>query len=60
MMTATDLQVRSVLLLAGGVAAGAVLAVLTTRPGGGPLAPLVMVLPFLLAALTGVATTTTA
>jgi hypothetical protein len=47
-------------LVVGGVAAGAILAVLTTRPGGGSLTPLVLVLPFLLAALTGVAKTTTA
>ncbi len=59
-MIATDARVRSIPLLVSGVAAGAVLAVLTTRPGDGPLAPLVMVLPFLLAALTGVAKTTTA
>ena len=58
-MTASDRRARSVPLLVGGVVAGCVLAVLTTRPGGVPLAPLVA-LPFLLAALTGVAKTTTA
>jgi hypothetical protein len=42
------------------MAAGAVLAVLTMRPGGGSLTPLVMALPFFLAALTGMAKTTTA
>lgn len=59
-MTATNQLARSVPLLVGGVAAGASLAMLTTRSGGGPLAPLAMALPFLLAALTGVAKTTTA
>jgi len=39
---------------------GATLAVLSTRLGGGPPTPLVMALPFFLAALTGVAKTTTA
>jgi hypothetical protein len=56
-MTAIDWRTRPVLLLVGGVAAGAVMAVLTTRPGGAYLAA---ALPFLLAALTGVAKTTTA
>ena len=59
-MIATDARVRSIPLLVSGMAAGAVLAMLTTRPGGGPPTPLVMALPFLLAALTGVAKTTTA
>ena len=59
-MMATDPRTRSVPLLVGGLAAGAVLAVLTIRPGGGPLTALVTALPFLLAALTGVAKTTTA
>ncbi len=59
-MTAIDRRARALPLLIGGVAVGAVLAVLTMRPGGGSLTPLVLVLPFLLAALTGVATTTTA
>ncbi len=59
-MLATIARARPVPLLVSGVAAGAVLAVLSTRPGGGPLTPLVMALPFLLAALTGVAKTTTA
>ena len=59
-MTATDARARSVPLLAGGVTVGAVLAVLITRPGGTPLAVLATLLPFLLAALTGVAKTTTA
>ncbi len=59
-MMASDRRARPVPLLVGGVATGAVLAMLTTRPGGGPLTPLVMALPFLLAALTGVAKTTTA
>lgn len=59
-MTATDPRARSVPLLVAGMAAGVVLAVLTTRPGSGSLAPLVTALPFLLAALTGVAKTTTA
>ena len=56
-MTAIDRRACPVLLLVGGVALGAVLAVLTTRPGGVPVAA---ALPFLLAALTGVAKTTTA
>jgi hypothetical protein len=55
-MTAIDWQARPVLLLVSGVTLGAVLAVLITRPGG----VLVAALPFLLAALTGVAKTTTA
>ena len=55
-MTAIDWWARPVLLLVGGVALGAGVAVLTTRPGG----VLVAALPFLLAALTGVAKTTTA
>ena len=59
-MTAIDRRVRPARLLVSGVAAGALLAMLTTRPGGGPLTPLVLALPFLLAALTGVAKTTTA
>ena len=59
-MTAIDLRARSVPLLVGGVAAGALLAMLTTRPGGAPRAPLATALPFFLAALTGVAKTTTA
>jgi hypothetical protein len=59
-MTAIERQARPVPLLVGGVAAGALLAVLATRPGGGSLTPLVLALPFLLAALTGVAKTTTA
>jgi hypothetical protein len=59
-MTAIDWRTRPVLLLVGGVAAGAVMAVLTTRPGGAYLAALAAALPFLLAALTGVAKTTTA
>ena len=59
-MIATDARTRSGTLLVGGMAAGAVLAVLTTRPGGGLLTPLATALPFLLAALTGVAKTTTA
>jgi hypothetical protein len=58
-MMATDRRGRSVPLLAAGMAAGAVLALLTTRPGGGALTALATVLPFLLAALTGVAKTTT-
>ena len=59
-MTVIDRRVGPVPLLVGGVAAGALLAVLTAQPGGRPLTPLVMALPFLLAALTGVAKTTTA
>jgi len=59
-MTAIDRWARPAPLLVGGVAAGVVVAVLTGRPGGGSVAPLVTVLPFLLAALTGVAKTTTA
>ena len=59
-MTAIDRRARLTLLLVGGVAAGAVLAVLSTRPDSGPLTPMVIALPFLLAALTGVAKTTTA
>ena len=59
-MIATDRWARSVPLLVGGIAVGAVLALLTTRPGDGPLTPLAMALPFVLAALTGVAKTTTA
>ena len=59
-MTAIDRRARPVPLLVGGGAAGALLAVLTAQPGGGPLTPVVMALPFLLAALTGVAKTTTA
>jgi hypothetical protein len=55
-MTAIDRQARPVLLLVGGGVLGAVVAVLTTRQGG----VLVAALPFLLAALTGVAKTTTA
>jgi hypothetical protein len=58
-MMATDLRARSAPLLVAGLAAGALLALLTARPGGGLLAPLVAALPFLLAALTGVAKTTT-
>jgi hypothetical protein len=59
-MTATDPRARSVPLLGAGMAAGAVLAVLTMRAGGGALIALVTALPFLLAALTGMAKTTTA
>lgn len=59
-MMAIDRRMRPGLLLVGGVALGAVLAVLTTRPGGTSFAVLVTLLPFLLAALTGVAKTTTA
>ena len=59
-MIAIDRRRWSVPLLVGGVALGAVLAVLSTPTSGGPLTPLVMALPFLLAALTGVAKTTTA
>ena len=59
-MMATDPRARSVPLLVGGMAVGALLALLTARPGGGSLAPLAMALPFVLAALTGVANTTTA
>ena len=59
-MTAIDRRARPVLLLVGGVAAGALLAVLAAQPGDGPLTPLVMALPFILAVLTGVAKTTTA
>jgi hypothetical protein len=59
-MITSDGRARPVPLLVGGVAAGALLAVLHAQPGGGPLTPLVMALPFLLAALTGVAKTTTA
>jgi hypothetical protein len=55
-MAAIDRRARPELLLVGGVALGAVLAVLTTRPGG----VLVAAMPFILAALTGVAKTTTA
>jgi hypothetical protein len=58
-MTAIDRRARPALLLVGGVAAGVVLAVLTGGPARGPLAPLATALPFLLAALTGVAKTTT-
>jgi hypothetical protein len=59
-MTAIDRRARPAALLVGGVAAGVGLAMLTGGPRGGPLAPLAMALPFLLAALTGVAKTTTA
>ena len=59
-MTVTDPPARPMPLLVAGMAVGAVLAVLTTRPGGGLLTVLVAALPFLLAALTGVAKTTTA
>ena len=59
-MTASDRRARPAALLVGGVAAGVGLAVLTRGPGGGSLVPLAMALPFLLAALTGVAKTTTA
>ncbi len=59
-MMATDLRARSVPLLVGGMTVGTLLAVLTTRLGGGSAAPLAMGLPFLLAVLTGVAKTTTA
>jgi len=59
-MTAIDRRARPVLLLVSGVVAGAALAILSTRPGGGQLIPLVMALPFLLAVLTGAAKTTTA
>lgn len=59
-MMGNNLGSRSVPLLVGGVAGGAVLAMLTTRPGGDALAPLATALPFFLAALTGVAKTTTA
>ncbi len=59
-MIAIDRRRRCVPLLVGGVAAGALLAVLSAPTSGGPLTPLVMALPFLLAALTGVAKTTTA
>jgi hypothetical protein len=55
-MTAIDWRARPVLLLAGGMITGAILAVLTTRPGG----VLVAAMPFILAVLTGVAKTTTA
>ncbi len=59
-MIATDARAGPALLLVGGVAAGGGLAVLATRPGGTSLAVLATVLPFLLAALMGVAKTTTA
>jgi len=59
-MTTLDWRTRPGPLLVGGVAAGVVLAMLTRGPRGGSLAPLATALPLLLAALTGVATTTTA
>jgi hypothetical protein len=60
-MTAIDRRARPAPLLVGGLATGVVLAVLTGRPESGPLAVLLATaLPFLLAALTGVAKTTTA
>ncbi len=59
-MTAIGRRARPVPLLVGGAAAGAILAVLATRSGDGSLTPLVVALPFLLAALVGVAKTTTA
>jgi hypothetical protein len=55
-MAAIDRRTRPERLLVGGVALGAVLAVLTTRSGG----VLVAAMPFILAALTGMAKTTTA
>jgi hypothetical protein len=58
-MIATDARTWSMPLLVGGMVIGVVLAVLTTRPGGGALTALATALPFLLAALTGVAKTTT-
>ena len=61
-MMATGPRARRVPLLVGGVAAGSLLAVLARAHGGGApsLAPLAAALPFLLAALTGVAKSTTA
>lgn len=59
-MIESDRRAQSMLLLVGGVALGAVLAVLIRRPDGASLAVLATLLPFLLAALTGVAKTTTA
>ena len=60
-MIATDARAWRVPLLVGGAAAGSVLAVLARGPdGGGAPAALAAALPFLLAALTGVAKTTTA
>jgi hypothetical protein len=59
-MTATNPRARFMPLLGAGLAVGAILALVTSRPGGRSLTPFVAALPFLLAALTGVAKTTTA
>ena len=61
-MIAADARERHVPLLVGGAAAGSVLALLAELHGGGgpAFAALAAALPFLLAALTGVAKTTTA
>jgi hypothetical protein len=59
-MMAANLGARSMRLLIGGMATGAALAVLTMSSGSGAPTLLATSLPFLLAALTGVAKTTTA